>query len=501
MKRSERGQALVLGALSFLVLALMVTLSFNLSHALRAKVSLQQHSDSLAYSMAVMEARALNYYAVTNRAIAASFVAMNTLGAHVAAAGLTCDMMRAGKDNFLAIEKIEWDLCDDNSHCWHAREAGAIARDYAEAAQRYKEKFLALMRGHFSVAGVALDRMVFGLHLSQQRVHQRTREAIQDGESHGLRQLKSYNAPGVTSLPGEVGRINVMEFDCAVDGLDCSGSVPSAPSKVRGWMMTEIVNATRPGWPARRAGLLEGGIPWYLHSGFLTELMQKIPGRSVRHRPFDHWGTAKWVQEMGRIHGGGQEAGNEGLINIAEERGMMSNRWRHLVAESPYNTRFTSHPNDRRAWGFICIFVGKCFMKYRANPNPERDWGQPRVYSYVTQSLRIGDPGKAPWELNASGKVVVTHGEQGDAELILAPGEGTGFSKALVYYHRFDNGDLSGGSVTGAEEGWREPPNLFAPYWRAKLHPFSPEEATRLLRAAGDSDAAQLVNGSQGLTL
>jgi hypothetical protein len=498
VRRRERGQTLVLGALSFLVLALMVTLSFNLSQGLRAKVSLQQHSDSLAYSMAVMEARALNYYAVTNRAIAASYVAMNTLHAHMTAAFLTSPFMAAGSNNFRRIEAIERTMCNENQHCQHAIEARKIAGNYSKTAKEYWEKTRDL-HSHFLPALIALHGMVDGLHASQWRVHQKTREAVQDGESHDLRQLASYNSPGVSSLPGGVGRINTMEFDCAVDGLDCSGSVLSSSSKTHASVMTEIANATRPGWPARRAELLKGSIPMYLHSQFLKKLMRDIPGSSKRHRPTVHTGTAKAVQELGRIHEGGQQPGNEGFLIAAEERASMLNWWGHIL---PMSTSFDVNTKSRRIGPFDrCISMGNCFMKFRANPDPRRDWGQPRVYSYVTQSLRIGNPDKAPWELNASGEVTVTHGAQERAKLTLAPGEGAGFSKALVYYHRFDNGDLSEGSVAGAEEGWREPPNLFAPYWRAKLHPFSPEEAMRLLRAAGNSDAEQLVNDSPGLTL
>lgn len=500
MRRRERGQAIVLAALSFMVLALMVTLSFNLSQGLRAKVSLQQHSDSLAYSMAVMEARALNYYAVTNRAIAASYVAMNTLHAHMTAVLLTGTLMEAGGRNFRKIAAIEMMMCGKKKHCRHAKEARKIAGDYSRTAQDYLKKASGL-HSRFLAAVIALHRMVDELNASQWRVHQKTREAIQDGESHGLSQLASYNAPGVSSLPRDVGQINVMEFDCAVDGLDCSGSVPSSSRKTHFQVITEIANATRPGWPARRADLLQDGIPWYLHSGFLTKLRQDIPGSSNQHRPIGHQGTAKLVQEkrQGLVHEGGQRAGNEGLFVASEESGTMLNWWGHIW---PVSESYTVHYRSQRIGPFSkCLAMGNCFMKFRANPDPRRDWGQPRVYSYVTQNLRIGNPDKAPWELNASGEVNVKHGDHGSATLTLAPGEGAGLSKALVYYHRFDNADLTGGSVAGAEEGWREPPTLFAPYWRAKLHPFSMEEARKVLSAAGNSDAEQLVSGSPGLAL
>jgi hypothetical protein len=522
LKRRARGQALVLGALSFLVLALMVTLSFNLSQALRAKVSLQQHSDTLAYSMAVMEARALNYYAVTNRSIAASYVAMNSLQAYMAAASVTGPMMHAGSSNFSFIATQEAALCAatrDTSHCKHAIEARKIANTYSRTGRDYETRAQQL-DGKFQAAMQALDAMVDTLHASQRRVHERTRVAVSDGTSYGLRQLATYNAPGVSSLPFKVGSINANEFNCAVDGFDCTGGVASSSPKTRAQVMTEIANATRPGWPASRAGLIQAGTPQYLHPAFLKQLVKTIPG-SGYHYVMQHQGTAKTVKNVGSLHGGGQLPGNTGTTVAAHEHGSMYNLWNHGLGTSGYKAQLhgdaaggghtphrahscSHHFDGVNAKAFeTCTARGNCFMKFRANPSPACDWGQPRVYSYVTWSLRAGDPQKAPWELNPSAALAVNHGAQGTATLALAPEQGAGLSKALVYYHRFDEQDWksNGRGAVGAGEGWREAPNLFAPYWRAKLHPFTSEQAHQVLQAVGNTDAAEIVLGSPELAL
>lgn len=519
--RQPRGQTLVLGALSFLVLALMVTLSFNLSQALRAKISLQQHSDSLAYSMAVMEARALNYYAVSNRTMAASYVAMNSLHAYMAAASVTGQMMQAGSVNFSKITQREAGMCDENEHCGHAVEAAKIASDYSRAATQYDNKARAL-ESRFSAAVTALDKMIDELHGSQRSVHERTRGAVRDGMSQGLRALADYNAPGVSGLPDGVGGINAQEFDCAVDGMQCPGGPSSLSARSRAQVMAEVANATRTDWPAHRAGLIESGEPQYLHPEFLEKLTQDIPGGSIRHEVRQHSGTAKLVQRRTALREGGTQKGNEGTTVSADERGTLLNEWndhtgtfsRSYEARIWSDTQSGGHAGSRAHRGShrfdgtnakaleTCSASGNCFMKFRGNANPQKDWGQPRVYSYVTQSLRIGDPQKAPWELNASAEVSFTHGTQGTTKVTLAPGEGAGLSKALVYYHRFDNADLRGESTPGAEAGgWQEPPNLFAPYWRAKLHPLTSQQAEQVLNAAGNSDAAQIVANSPGLSL
>ncbi|HEX8440676.1 hypothetical protein [Archangium sp.] len=504
-RRGARGQTLVLGALSFLVLALMVMLSFNLSHALRRKVSLQQHSDVLAYSMAVMEARALNYYAVSNRSIAASYVAMNSVHAYMAAASVTGEMMRAGSTNFTVIMAQEAMLCaaceGTCDHCVHAAQAKAIAARYKSTGLQYDNKVRGL-EGQFNNLQRGLDQMVDVLHASQAQVHQRTLEALRDGQSHGLGRLVEINAPGASAPPPKVGTLNAREFNCAVDGMPCTNSVASSTPKARARVMTEVANASRPDWPANR-GIK--GFPTHLHQQFLEEL-EDIPGGGTT-LPQRHRGTAKAAQAADELHGPGQEAGNEGLVITADEEGTLYNQWQDGVSWTSYKSQVWSdsnggghepggaHQGQHRFEGVnskelsACSRSGNCFMKFRANDDAKRDWGQSRVYSYLTRSLRGGDAGKSPpWELNASATVKFRHGAS-TGQLTLAAEEGAALSKALVYYHRF------------GDNGWREAPNLFSPYWRAKLHPLTQEQAVEVLKAAGAQDAARLVQSSPGLSL
>lgn len=505
-RRAARGQTLVLGALSFLILALMVVLSFNLSHALRKKISLQQHSDVIAYSMAVMEARALNYYAVSNRSIAASYVAMNSLHAYMAAASVTGQMMRAASENFEKIAIVfELPRCNPKkpTHCKHMRDALRISQKYSRAGRDYDNKVRGL-ESSFNTLQKGLDQLMDNLHASQAQVHQRTLESLRDGQAHGLSQLTRVNAPGASALPEEVGKLNTNEFDCAVDGKPCSGSVASSAPKARARVMTEVANASRPAWPANRG--LSDDFPSHLHPRFLEELLNSIPGEGV-HRLSEHGGTAKTAQTSGEVNGPGQAPGNEGLVIAANEKGHVFNYWKHGFWESDYKSEVWSgrtggghkpggaHSGQHRFEGTntrdlnTCARNGNCFMKFRANDDPQRDWGQPRVYSYLTRSLRGDDKGKPlPWELNRSASVTFRQGAT-TGKLTLAADEGAALSKALVYYHRF-----------GAN-GWREAPNLFAPYWRAKLHPFTPQQAVQVLEAAQDKDAARLVQSSPGLSL
>lgn len=508
MKRNsrgrERGQALVLGALSFLVLALMTTLSFNLSHALREKMSLQQHSDSLAYSMAVVEARALNYYAVSNRSIAATYVASNSMHAYMAAASVTGAIMSTAKINFYVIAAQEFAQCGCWScfmHCVHAVQALGVAGDYSQAASDYEDRARNL-DGDFSRAVKGLDRMADFIHSSQAMVHKNTLQALNDGQSYGLNKLKEYNAPGSSALVSGVGALNAGEFNCAVDGMNCTGGVSNSSEKTRAQVMTEVANASRSTWPANRG--LEGNLPTHLHPSFLNEV-RNIPGEGVNFPLPQHKGTAKTVQSAGGVNGG-SGGGNEGQVIAAEESGIMANQWKHGAFAWSYEAKVSSdngggdhtpggsHSGNHEFEGVntkgltACTMAGNCFMKFRADDNKNNDFGQPSAYSYVTDDLREGNVKKAPWELNSSASVNFENGDS-SAHITLAAGQAAALSKALVYYHRLGEG------------GWNEAPNLFNPYWRAKLHPFTQEEANRVLTAANATDAAQLVQSAPGLSL
>ncbi|MBX7098618.1 MAG: Tad domain-containing protein [Myxococcaceae bacterium] len=74
MKRRE-GQAMVLGCLFMLILAIAVLTTVNLGHTIHERVKLQNTADSAAYSMAAMESRAFNLYAFVNRTHVSHYVA------------------------------------------------------------------------------------------------------------------------------------------------------------------------------------------------------------------------------------------------------------------------------------------------------------------------------------------------------------------------------------------------------------------------------------------
>ncbi|WP_245768491.1 pilus assembly protein TadG-related protein [Stigmatella aurantiaca] len=503
MSSRKRGQALVLACLSLLLLALMSVLSFNLGHALREKTRLQQHSDSMAYSMAVLEARALNYFAVSNRSIAASYAAMNSVQGYLAAATVSGDLMSAGKKSFYVVAAEEALLCVacrfTCSHCKHIADAIDVAGDFGDEADDYYEKAKDLDEAG-SKALERLDDMVDAIHRSQRDVFDKTAAALADGSSSGLSKLRTINAPTSTQLNGGVGGLNKSEFTCVIDGKTCTGTGKPANTSVKklAAVMTEVANASRPAWAANR-----GHPMTYLNPQYMQKLTRGIQKQGMSAVQGHHAGgkTAKSGGD-GDVHSG-SDMNNSGAVIASHEKGrVITPMYKHVVAGvGSYNTEVIakdgggSHKgsdahNDSADHKFegvntqdlmACAAEGNCFMQFRADPDRTHDFGQPRVYSYVTQKLRTDSVGKAPWQLNDSAKVTFKHGDQGEGTVELAADEGAAVSKALVYYHRL--------------RSWKEQPNLFGPFWRAKLHPFaSGSEAANVLQKAGNSDSAEMAN-------
>jgi len=81
--KDERGYALILGAISVLVLTATVLTTLAVGDAVYQKMKMQDAADAQAYSTAVRMARAYNYFAYTNRAMTVHYNAMLTLIAYV----------------------------------------------------------------------------------------------------------------------------------------------------------------------------------------------------------------------------------------------------------------------------------------------------------------------------------------------------------------------------------------------------------------------------------
>jgi hypothetical protein len=130
------------------------------------------------------------------------------------------------------------------------------------------------------------------------------------------------------------------------------------------------------------------------------------------------------------------------------------------------------------------------WTEFKISDQSSARFGQPVVYYAGSTDLRANDINqRGPWEINPNGPININVGGEGGAGSVQLfdgnPGEAV--SKAIVYYHRFSD--------------WNEAPNLFNPYWRAKLDSFDGlAEAAIVTGAMGDASGAALVAGVGALS-
>ena len=97
-RRGQRGQALPLGALGLLIMALAVIMTLNLGQAVHEKIRLQNSADAAAYSLAAMEARAFNFIALLNRTQIVHYNTAMALQSYLSYAGYCLAMFGTVKD-------------------------------------------------------------------------------------------------------------------------------------------------------------------------------------------------------------------------------------------------------------------------------------------------------------------------------------------------------------------------------------------------------------------
>ncbi len=98
-----RGQSLVITAMIMLVVVLMVFFTFSVGERTRRKMRMQALADSAAYSSAVAEARAMNFYALSNRAIVSHMVSALSVSAHSSWINWYEDALAGQSNNWLQI--------------------------------------------------------------------------------------------------------------------------------------------------------------------------------------------------------------------------------------------------------------------------------------------------------------------------------------------------------------------------------------------------------------
>ena len=512
----RRGQTMILGVVSLLVLALIVFITFNVTVAVQQKVKLQNYADAKAFSMAVAEARTLNYFAYTNRAIASAYVGMANVHAYMSEAAILSELQFAGMMVMGVIVGQETSQCMCCwggpccfQHCIHAFEAGinavGLGIDFFSGKMG---GIVSALDGPATDTIEALNTHVSTISTSQDLAKGAIYALLAQGKMGQLKEQNMMKADSVTDDANLVSGFNIAEWD----------KVFYDNKTIKKRIMAETVNASRSDFAWSRHGTL----PLTLFPPpFIADLMQaslwmgpkgtwlitQAPANPLMAGGRTGFAESGFSQFGAAFSGDVSASNNSGQSLSSFDWAGIAGTWRHgasvwsLPSFGPAITSvMTSGQNGNEHSGGM--LAGFSNSPHNGSHNIDLDmsrftefnidgqypFNQPSVYAAVSTDSRVNEYGRrGPWEVNKSGSGVITMKGVGNTDARLAIANNTttkAFSKAMVYYHRI--GD------------WGDYPNLFNPFWRAKLEPVTQSEVLTVL-GTFDTDAATVATGAQGI--
>jgi hypothetical protein len=489
-----RGQTIILGVLTLLTLAVMMMLTFTVNTAVHEKIRLQSHSDSVAFSVAVIEARAFNSMVYSNRAIAACVVAEMTVHAWMTTATATSSVLFSGAIAFImiAIEELGQSFCPIVCfcaiHCVHMVQAFIVMAKYFQKWSDYNNK-IKDAEEKFNKAVETIKKAVDDIHKDQLDVLDSAKDNIASIPGK-LKDINIKNGENV-DFSGQ----NQTAFACALEGskFDDDCSEPAVAGKdVRSKIIQNTANAMRPMYDQLLMTMDNHDDFKMSGSDFLKDIQQNEGDPMVMKFGSAYTGDSKsmfssnsaesknvggWVITMfmsGQWHDGFGVMAMPAWVFSDKDNGDHFGSWAHSGNHEKFAGVDQEDPPCNNA---------NCFVNFRANADKDKDFGQPSIFSgakYNTLGQRMSAQGKDGnhWMLNDQGHVALKLSSGTTAEIALQPRHpGIAISKAKTYFHQ--PGD------------WTSPPNFFDPFWRAKLHPFSSrEEAKNTASTAGDNAGA-----------
>ncbi|MBI5547265.1 MAG: hypothetical protein HY901_25565 [Deltaproteobacteria bacterium] len=503
--RRDRGQTLVLTAVIMLFVVVAVYVTFVIGHRTREKVKMQAMADAGAYSLAVAEARAFNFYAWSNRAIIAHYVSILSVHAHASYLTWYDHLLLDTSRNYVSgtmIAILTTACICSKLPCTPKTPCGCICKPCSTACSALnKVRQISNMYkndtfGHQWVHDKLFNNMAKLMNMGAEshwgmagylRIQQKT---IVQGwllaQMAGQRLAKS-NAQVIDS------RIDATMPPSMVNIGYYRGAVDDDPTKQEDKdYYHEILAGTRwPGWITAR------GFTWPAWWAVLLGKAQMKAMPDTTYTNVSNEGNAKVLKSGGGFgsvqsgihrsdYGGPKGAGAEDhgsattyyfLFICPCSPGVGRESQRNGVYSDPDDvTHYTHHSPSSTSIG---AKLGRCtsgagdcgiyqgFMAYKGDESEDSLWGMPRTYAVVTKPMNQ----RYVWDFNFSAEVVrdvkfTTTNSGGDSA---TGGNMAAQAGGLVYFHK----------PGGWGENYKEPPNLWNPFWRAKLHPISRSDAQR----------------------
>jgi len=487
---NRRGQALVLFALTMLLMVLMVTMTLSIGMKTREKIELQTVADASAYSNAVITARTFNGISLMNRALVGNMVAMAGVESLISWSsyyraslhGVSKAYDKPLKD-YTDIEKE--DCPTGGSRCACAQQAildiKAAKDKFVQEDQKIQQKWDALDRK----AGLEARKLQIGsVHEEQNALYGQLESTLLEAKLAD-RIVREANKGG--RFGQELVALSTEAFKTVVSqeiagGERCAGN--GAACTTRG-NKQHIVYATM---GSRGYGFVTG------RKGAATLIEDKLKGLMPPQDTLDsvtNDGSGYFPPEGAETHSKTVDAtelwaDDHGDIELTFKRGVApcplmvsgdSNPKAH-VRSTHLDDRSDQHqwtggqdsedPAEHHTMGYCkpewCPGMWPFHMDYNDGlvADSGNNFGQPKVYAVIQRDYNRPEMHPDPWNLMFRFRFTpendgVTFDNRG---IQLTNGEdiskATALSAGIAYYKR-------------AGPYWREPPNFLNPFWRATL--------------------------------
>ncbi len=561
LREEESGQAVVVGALSILILALAVLATAQLGRGIERRVQLQAAADDAAYSVAAAAARSLNFAAWANRTVVAhqvSMIALQSVSSYLT--GLQTLMWKAGDllQTLSALACAGAAICPGCGLGQLSVAAGAAARALHELVNSTWSAVDGL--DSLAASGVeGLGALNLALSRTADGLRRDTERALSDESPQSLAMsvvraaAPQANAGSSHPYRSAMAELNGAAYRRLFD--PGAAAIPPGGTALRGErereddkvqnaerLMAEITNASRTGRASQAGGVRFESHRWLgaptalagpagaaigvglagtsrLVSGMsprrFTEGAAPQGDPGDRRRLNDLFELGPWATQFSR---GGAMASAEYVSAIGPDAAGRSSgivgiqAWpRASDPMRSFHCRLHDDPSQRHrliplAPGcpqaaltapVVCVneggrhrFAGLSpYLSFALSEDSAESFGQPDFYALAqlapkdarlsgVNALGFGGGNPFVWRLGRTASLDGV-GEPG------LPGPMPGlhaWARSQVYYHRPGH--------------WTEPPNLFNPYWRARLAPVERRVELLLARAHLDPSHARLVRAS-----
>lgn len=489
----RRGQVMVLACVTMLIVALTVMLSYNVNLAIHERIRLQSHADAMAFSLAVLEARALNFTAQSNRAIGSALTGGISIQAYVAIADNLIPQMAQSQQHHFVYAAKELELCPGCKpicaiHCKHAAEAMKVAGCFGGELSR-------VQGGHSAVQGAARGAMST-LRGQIQQLQQDSTDVVKwtsDQMSSGqlLSRLKEDNAPYAEGL-NLLDKVSQGAWACGTEGVvdgNCSAITGFEPGMAGAGQLDELEHhvamAARPDLDDKEhRNAANMAHQDYTNGPNPSNALIKNPPNPYQ-KCMEAKGTSKWEYDV-PISGGelvGDNTTQNAEFKIPPSRIETWWRYDHI---SPWHIAGVAKGESTMP----PLTTGYYYVHFRLQNNSAFSFNYPNAYAGTKMVLSksgrtnvgIGGGQEYPWQLNSTGRTTVNFNDTKWSIMLPPVDPGYAVAKGKAYFHQ--------------QNKWDQSPNGFDPFWHAKLHYFGRSELQAALNKVGDPNGAAVAGGA-----